>query len=62
MFFSLFVITSGNKPEDFCFLKTADLREHFQVQETLLCIAATLEDIGMDTMYKALFLQNITIY
>jgi hypothetical protein len=44
------------------FGKLPDLRGHFQVQETLHGIAATLMDTGMAIIYKALFLEKFAIY
>lgn len=39
-----------------------DLWDHFQAQVTLSGVGGTLMDIGMDTIYMALFLENIIIY
>lgn len=46
----------------FCFFKIPDLWDYFQVQKTLFYMGGTLMDIGMDTIYMALFLEHIAIY
>ena len=38
------------------------LWEYFQVQKALSGVEGTLVDIGMDTIYMALFLEDILIY
>jgi hypothetical protein len=44
------------------FEKLPDVKEHFQVHKALSNVEATLLDKGMNTIYKALFLENFITY